>query len=174
MAQNTYISLAQPGWGDRLDEEDVLDSSTYAQRISESDPPNVTNAPVVFTSCCGNFVPDVWTVPPHLSGIPGSAFEMLPISARSVFSNPDLAVRICAFCSSLANVCFDSNGKIERVFCESCITIISLTPSYACRCGCKKHVDKVGKPSALCSTCHKAQTRQPKNKYQQKFGVVLC
>ena len=168
LQSSTFTTLTQPGWGDRLDEENVLDDASYAElTLNEISSMLVAGAtkqsPVVYSDCCrGVAAPAMWTAPPQISGIPGFVFEMLPPSARRIISTPSIAVRLCAFCSSLSNITLSPEGLIERVFCESCITVISLTPSYACLCGNKRYVDPVGLPSILCTQCHKAKPRRSK------------
>lgn len=71
---------------------------------------------------------------------------------------------VCSFCTAHANVQYDRNGNLTRIFCESCI--VGLGTRQPCRCGRARHVDAVGNVAAVCKWCHAA--RRPRGVFKRR------
>lgn len=82
-----------------------------------------------------------------------------PKATQRVFQDPGLYDKLCAFCRNMANVLLDSEGRVVRVFCLRCCSVISEHPPNSCTggtrlCAKTRFVDAIGVIAPLCSGCH--------------------
>lgn len=83
--------------------------------------------------------------------------EEIPESAWKIYAK--WGHLLCDSCIKHHNVEYDSEGRIEKIFCESCRIQISLVQENQCKvksefCQQHKWVDPVGKISYTCRNCH--------------------
>jgi hypothetical protein len=86
----------------------------------------------------------------------------LPAAAKAVFDNFGLYITLCDFCRCMKNVVVEQDGKVSRVFCDSCRSVISNHSSSECSGGCSeckrsRFVDPVGTVADFCAPCHKSR-----------------
>ena len=106
-----------------------------------------------------------WTVPATIL----ARYGELPPSARRVLEDPALFGRLCIHCIHYKNVSFEK----RRVFCRSCMTVLSGLPEYACACGAPLYLDDAAKPARVCKRCHAAESgRRPRGLFEKQAAGV--
>jgi len=91
--------------------------------------------------------------------------QVLPPAASLLWGDPELYASLCDFCQSMQNIEYNDDGRMTRVICDSCCTIVGRYELNHCTGGydaCEKFrfVDPLGNVSHLCRGCHQHEEGQ--------------
>ena len=101
--------------------------------------------------------------------------QVLPPAASLLWGDPELYARLCDFCQSMQNIEYNDDGRMTRVICGSCCTIVGRYKMNHCTGGydaCEKFrfVDPLGNVAHLCRGCHQHEEGQRRNGQRNRRG----